>query len=64
LAEIVNLRMARKRANRKAAETKAEQNRALSSVPGRQRRRSAAELEFEARRLDGARIDRPDKPRS
>jgi len=59
LAEIVNLRMARKRAARKADEAEAEKNRKLSSIPGRKRRQSEAERELEARRLDGARIEKP-----
>ena len=55
----MNLRMARKRSARKADEAEAEKNRKVSSIPGRKRRQSEAERELEARRLDGARIEKP-----
>ena len=59
MAEIVNLRMARKRAARKAKEATAQENRALSSIPGRQRRREDAIRRIEETRHEGNRIERP-----
>ncbi len=61
MAEIVNLRQARKRATRKAAETQAEHNRALSSVPGKIKRVQRENSEIEMRKLDGHKRE-PENP--
>jgi Domain of unknown function (DUF4169) len=55
MAEIVNLRLARKRATRKAGEEQAEANRILHSIPAKKRKADAAERNLVERRLDGAR---------
>ena len=59
MAEIVNLRNARKRAARKAKETVAQENRVLSSIPGRLRRREDAIRKIGEARHEGNRIERP-----
>jgi hypothetical protein len=59
VAEIVNLRMARKRAARKAKETAAQDNRVLSSIPGKLRRRDEKIRQIDQARHEGNRIDRP-----
>lgn len=61
MAEIVNLRQARKRAARKTAETQAEYNRALSSVSGKAKRLQRESSESENRKLDGHKRE-PNKP--
>jgi hypothetical protein len=58
VAEIVNLRMARKRAARKAKETAAQDNRVLSSIPGKLRRREEKIRQIENVRHEGNRIER------
>jgi hypothetical protein len=55
LAEIVNLRMARKRLSRQAKEDAAAENRALHSIPGRERRRADAARELDERRHEANR---------
>ena len=55
MGEVVNLRMARKRASRKIREDEASANRALHSIPGKLRRRAREERSTEERRLDGHR---------
>jgi hypothetical protein len=55
LAEIVNLRMARKRRARIAREETAAENRALHSIPGRERRRAETQREIEERRHEANR---------
>lgn len=57
MGEIVNLRLARKRAARKAAEAAADQNRIDSSIPARLRRKTDATRRIEHERLEGKRID-------
>lgn len=59
MAEIVNLRRARKARARTEKETQAEQNRLLSSLPKAERKRQAAlndkaRAEVEAHRLESA----------
>jgi hypothetical protein len=58
VAEIVNLRLARKRASRKAKETTAQDNRVLSSIPGKLRRREEKNRQIEQARHEGNRIER------
>ncbi|MFK5980714.1 MAG: DUF4169 family protein [Rhizobiaceae bacterium] len=53
MANIVNLRMARKRKSRKEREIEAEQNRALHSIPKRERDLKKAQSKLEQSRLDG-----------
>ncbi len=60
MAEIVNLRQARKAKKRREAEVQAAENRVRFGRPGAERKRDAAEKELEARRLDGHRLDRDD----
>lgn len=59
MAEIVNLRLARKNSARKAKEATAAENRTNSSIPGKVRRREAEIRRIEAGRLDAMRIERP-----
>ena len=56
MGEVVNLRMARKRASRKIREDEASANRALHSIPGKLRREARDERAVEDRRLEGHRI--------
>jgi hypothetical protein len=58
-AEIVNLRMARKRAGRVEKERQADANRALHSVSAIQRKAARAREELEQRRVDGHRLADP-----
>ncbi len=60
MAEIVNLRMARKRLARKAKEATAQDNRVLSSIPGKLRRREEEIRRIEQARHEGNRIERPE----
>lgn len=62
MAEIVNLRLARKARDRKAAETRAAQNRAVHGRSGAERAATRAERERLARAVDGARRERDDQP--
>jgi hypothetical protein len=55
VAEVVNLRMARKRLARQARADAAAENRALHSIPGRERRRADAARELEERRHEANR---------
>lgn len=57
MGEIVNLRLARKRAARKAKEAAADQNRIDSSIPARLRRKTDQERRLERERLERKRID-------
>lgn len=57
MAEIVNLRLARKRARRQASEAEADKNRALHSVPARQRKDAAAKNAAADRRHEAHRIE-------
>ena len=62
MAEIVNLRLARKRKARAAADAKAGENRAAHGVPKAARTLADAERDREARTLDGhERDDRSDE---
>ena len=63
MAEIVNLRMARKKAARERREELADKNRAAYSVPGRVRRAARAESDREQRILDGHRRQEPESER-
>jgi hypothetical protein len=64
MADIVNLRQARKRKARGAAERQAAQNRVSSGLSKAERNLAKAERERAARTLDGARKDdSPSKPR-
>lgn len=58
MAEIVNLRLARKRAARARKEREAERNRALHGMSKREKADANAKREAAARHLDGHRIDR------
>ena len=57
MAEIVNLRQVRKRAARAGKERRAEENRALHSLPARERKAIAKENEQRLARLDAHRRD-------
>ncbi len=57
MAEIVNLRQARKRAARAEKERRAEENRTLHALPKRQRKQAAEETGQRLRRLDAHRLD-------
>ena len=63
MAEIVNLRQARKRAARAHAESAAAKNRRLHGVPKAERALAARLSKSEADRLDGARLTRTGAPR-
>ena len=60
MAEIVNLRMARKARERQEAATKAAQNRAAHGRTLAEKRSAEAERERLAAVVDGARISRED----
>lgn len=62
MAEIVNLRLARKARQRITAARLAEANRARYGRTHTERQRDEAERAALARVLDGARRDRPDDP--
>ncbi|MBL4726348.1 MAG: DUF4169 family protein [Rhizobiaceae bacterium] len=53
MADVVNLRMARKRKSRKEREVQADQNRTLHSIPKRERDLKKAQTQLEKSRLDG-----------
>lgn len=59
MADPVNLRQARKTAERKRAQTVAEQNRALHGVPAKQRRASQANRDLAERRHEAGRLEQP-----
>ena len=59
MAEIVNLRRARKARDRAADEARAAENRAKFGRPKADRDRVAAEAERDASRLDGHRREEP-----
>ena len=58
MAEIVNLRQARKQAARAARERAAEENRALHSLPGRLRKSASKENAQERDRHEAHRLER------
>lgn len=60
MAEIVNLRMARKRKQRADALSVAEENRSLHGRSNAEKRATRAEREAAVRHLDGHRRDVPD----
>ena len=62
MAEIVNLRRARKARARGEKEAQAAANRAKHGRPKAERRRDEAATEMERRRLDGKRLDPKDDP--
>jgi len=57
MAEIVNLRTARKRKAREEGAVKAEQNRILFGRTKAEKNKSKAEAELAARRLDGHKLE-------
>lgn len=59
MADIVNLRMHRKRRTRAEKEQKAQENRALFGRTRAERRQAQAEDTLAERRLDGHRRDHP-----
>ena len=61
LGEVVNLRMARKRAKRRDAEARADENRIRHGRTAAERRNEALHAERAERLLEGARRD-PDAP--
>jgi len=58
MAEIVNLRNARKRRNRSSKDQRAEHNRAVYSIPAKLRKGAKKKSQLEISRLDAHRIDR------
>ncbi|MEZ5870619.1 MAG: DUF4169 family protein [Nitratireductor sp.] len=62
MAEIINLRMARKRATRLESDQKAEANRAMHSIPARERKVARLNDAKSAASLDGHRRKTPGKP--
>lgn len=60
MAEIINLRMARKARNRTQAEKQAAENRAKYGQPKAERMKQRADAERRARALDGARREGED----
>ena len=58
MAEIVNLRQARKRAARTERERKADENRALHSLPGKERKAALRETEKLEQRHEAHRLER------
>ena len=61
MAEVVNLRLARKRANRNKAESQAAENRIAHGVAKGERDRAEADREKASERLDGHRIAHGDR---
>jgi len=61
MAEIVNLRVSRKRAQRAREDAKAEANRLAHGRPAAERKRDAATRDRDARQLDGHRIEPGDR---
>ena len=59
MAEIVNLRMARKRRKREAAAAEAEDNRRAHGISNSVKTAREAERRSSLRKLDGHRLDRP-----
>ncbi|BCB19090.1 DUF4169 family protein [Bosea sp. ANAM02] len=62
MAEIINLRQARKQKARAQAEKTAEQNRIAFGRTKAERRLTEAERDKAARHIDGHRLDRDDEP--
>ena len=60
MPEIVNLRQARKRAARAKKENRAEENRALHSLPARERKQVAAQNKRDKALHEAHRLERPD----
>jgi hypothetical protein len=60
MAEVVNLRTARKRAKRKQDDLRAHSNRLAQGQPKSERKLAAVRLEQASRRLDQHRIDTGD----
>lgn len=60
MAEIINLRRARKAKARAEAETEADANRRKFGQPKAERVKREAERDIAARRLDGHRLGEPD----
>ena len=58
MAEIINLRLARKKKARDDKQRQAEQNRALHGATRAEKAARKAEAERAARQLDGARLER------
>jgi hypothetical protein len=57
MGEVINLRQARKTKARADAETNAANNRAKFGRPKSEKRRTKAEQEAAARKLDGSKLD-------
>jgi hypothetical protein len=64
MAEIVNLRLARKARDRKRAEESAAQNRAKYGLGKAEKARQKAEADRDRRSIDGARRDSGAEPQS
>lgn len=62
MAEIVNLRLVRKRVARQEAAVAADRNRVAHGVPKADRQCAEAEREADNRRLDDRRLDPGDRP--
>lgn len=63
MAEVVNLRMARKARERREAEKQAQANRALHGQTKAAREMAKAEKQRSARLLEGVKRDEPDSPK-
>ena len=61
MAEVVNLRTARRRAARQKAEASAAENRIAYGIPKRERARTQAERDQALQRLDQHRIETGDR---
>ena len=59
MADIINLRTARKQAERRTDEKRAQANRLAHGVPRRERKHEEARREQAQRQLDGHRRDEP-----
>lgn len=62
MGDVVNLRQARKRRDRRAREREADENRILHGRSKRERREIAADRERENRDLDGKQLETPGEP--
>lgn len=62
MTQVVNLRLARKRAERLAREAEAQANRAAHSIPARLRKAEQAKNALSERRFEGLRRPSTEKP--
>lgn len=62
MADIINLRTARKQKKRRDRQREAARNQALSAIPAKVRKAAETEAQKSARKLDGHRLEKPSLP--